>query len=52
MSYLQSVHDPSLKAKYSFGYLKVENTMIKLSSYNYKHHKSRKKIEFEGEIGH
>lgn len=42
----------ALGTKYSFGYLKIENAIIKLSSYNYKYHKSRKKIEVEGESSH
>ena len=52
MLYPQSVDDPALKTKYSSDYLKVENAMIKLSSYNYKYHKSKRKIEVKGERGH
>lgn len=49
MSYLQSVYDPAPKTKYFSGYLEIENTIIKLFSYNYKYHKSRKKIEVKRE---
>ena len=52
MSYLQSVYDPALGTEYSSGYLEIENVMIKLSAYNYKHYKNTKKNKIKKKPGH
>lgn len=52
MLYPQSVHDPAPRAEYFFGYLKIEDAIIKLSSYNYKYYKNRKKIKVERKFGY
>lgn len=52
MLYPKSVYDPVLGARYSSAYLKVENAVIKLSSYNYKHYKNKRKIEVKEKPGH